>query len=125
QAGILNGDDGLSSKILQQRNLLVAEGTHLLAVDVDISDQFVVLHHWHEEKGSRPSKLDNADCRRIALLISNLLSVIRNVDKALRRQRAPKGVVLVRIDQWVAAPGISESRRGVMHCGDTERIIFA
>ena len=33
QAGVLDGDDGLVGEVLQQRNLLVGERPHFLAVD--------------------------------------------------------------------------------------------
>src|SRR6516225_10620613 len=47
QAGVLDGDDGLAGKILDQRDLLVGEGANLLAIDFDGPDQLVILQHWN------------------------------------------------------------------------------
>ena len=57
-----------SAKFCDQVDLFLGERAHLLAVDVEVADQLVVLEHRHEQKGSRPGKFDNADSGRIALL---------------------------------------------------------
>src|SRR5262249_23434813 len=49
QTRVLDGDDGLVSKILDQLDLLFGEGAHLLPVDNDSADEFGVLHHWNGE----------------------------------------------------------------------------
>ena len=51
QSGVLDGDDGLVGKVGEQLDLLVGEWTHLLAVDTDRADQFVLLEHRHGENG--------------------------------------------------------------------------
>ena len=43
QPGILNGDYGLSRKILYQSDLLVCEGPDLLSIDGDAANQLVLL----------------------------------------------------------------------------------
>ncbi len=45
QPCILDGDDGLSGKVLHQRDLLVGEGADLLAVNDDGADQLILLEH--------------------------------------------------------------------------------
>ena len=47
QPRILDSDDGLSSEVLNQLDLLVGEWAHLLAVDENGADQLVVLKHGH------------------------------------------------------------------------------
>ena len=47
QPRVLDGDDGLGGEVLHQLDLLVGERAHLLAVDDDGADQFVVLEHRH------------------------------------------------------------------------------
>src|SRR5262249_30083822 len=43
QAGVLNGNDRLCGEILDQLDLLVGEGAHLLAEDIDGADKLAVL----------------------------------------------------------------------------------
>src|SRR5262249_37294100 len=46
QPRVLDGDNRLGSEILDQLDLLVGEGTNLLAIDDNGTDQLVVLKHW-------------------------------------------------------------------------------
>src|SRR5271165_1050794 len=46
QPRILYGDDGLSSEVLHQRDLLVCKGTSFLAVHREGTDEFIFLQHW-------------------------------------------------------------------------------
>ena len=43
QARVLDGDDGLGGKILNQINLLVGERSNYLAVDHERTDKIVIL----------------------------------------------------------------------------------
>ena len=43
QARVLNGDHCLGGKVLNQLNLFVGERSHLLPVDLDRTDQLVLL----------------------------------------------------------------------------------
>ena len=103
----------------------IGERSDLLAIDVDVADQFVILEHRHEEKGSRTSKFDEADSGGIALLIGRLLGVIGNVNEALGSHRTPDGVLRVRIDQRVALSGVSKDGRRIMHSSNAEGLILA
>src|SRR6516164_1982471 len=47
QAGVLDGDDGLGSKILQQFDLFVGKRPDFLPVDENNADHHIVLDHWH------------------------------------------------------------------------------
>ena len=52
QPRVLDGDDGLRGEVLHQIDLLVGEGTHLLAVDEDRADQLVLFQHRHGDHAS-------------------------------------------------------------------------
>src|SRR6516165_8268459 len=45
QPGILDGDDRLGGETLDQLDLFLCEGTNLLTIDRDQSDQLIVLKH--------------------------------------------------------------------------------
>ena len=47
QPRVLDGYDGLGSKILNQFDLLVGKGSHLLAVENDGALDFIFLEHRH------------------------------------------------------------------------------
>src|SRR3974377_2178975 len=52
EAGVLDSDDGLRGEVLYQLDLLLGEGTSLLPVNVDDTNQVAVLEHWHREQGT-------------------------------------------------------------------------
>jgi hypothetical protein len=52
QACILDSDNGLSSEVLDQLDLLVGERPYLLAINRDRAHKFIVLKHWNAEHGS-------------------------------------------------------------------------
>src|SRR5262249_5449275 len=53
QPSILDGDDGLVSKVRDKLDLLVGESLSLLAIDIDSADQAVLLEHRdHENRAS-------------------------------------------------------------------------
>ena len=56
-----------SAKCLDQLDLLVGERAHLLAVDGDDSDQFVLLEHRNREYGPSAAKLHGGNDTRLAL----------------------------------------------------------
>ena len=49
QARVLDGDDGLGGEVLDQLDLLVGERAHLLAIDGEDANQFVLLEHRHRD----------------------------------------------------------------------------
>jgi hypothetical protein len=57
QARVLDGDDGLGREVLDQFDLLVGEGAHLLAVDTHGANQLVLLEHRHGQKRSGAGEL--------------------------------------------------------------------
>ena len=62
QPRILHRDHRLGGEVLQQRDLLVGERPHLLAIDSDVAEQDVVLAQRHSEHGcdSRRDRPDRA-----------------------------------------------------------------
>ena len=60
QPRVLDRDDGLGGEVLYQFDLLVGERPHLLPIDGESADKFVVLEHRHANVGPRA-----AECRRI------------------------------------------------------------
>ena len=125
QAGVLDSDNGLAGEVLDQLDLLVGERADLLAVDVDVANQLVLFEHRNEEKGSRRGKFDDADSRRIALLIGKLLGVVGNVNKVLRSHHTAESIVRVGINQRVTLSGLGEGGWRIMHRGNAEGIVFA
>ena len=47
QPSVFDGNDGLGSEILHQRDLFVGKRPHFLAIDGDGSDHFAFFEHWH------------------------------------------------------------------------------
>ena len=63
QAGILDGDDGLVGKVLDQLDLLVGKGPDFLPVYGERADQFVLFKHRHQQTRAYSSKFDGGDMR--------------------------------------------------------------
>ena len=55
QPRVLDGDDGLRGEVLHQLDLFVGERPHLLAIDADRADEFVILQHRHDDEGAMPA----------------------------------------------------------------------
>jgi hypothetical protein len=53
QARVLDRDDGLVGEVLDQLDLLVSERAHLLAIDIDATNQVVVLEHGNAQYGPK------------------------------------------------------------------------
>src|SRR6516225_8963922 len=58
QARVLNSNDSLGRKVLDQLDLLVGEQPDLLVVNGDRADQLVLLEHGDHEKSPNTSKFD-------------------------------------------------------------------
>src|SRR5262249_32647175 len=61
ESRVLDCDDGLGSKVLDQLDLLTGEGADLLPIDIDIADQFVVLEHRDDEERASSGALNHRD----------------------------------------------------------------
>jgi hypothetical protein len=72
QAGVLDGDDRLRGKVLDQLNLLIRERPNLLTVNHDSADQLVFLEHRHEQHGPYAGEVDQGEDARVALNVAAL-----------------------------------------------------
>src|SRR3974390_1080799 len=125
QPRVLDGDHGLGGEILQQLDLLVGEGAHLLAVDGDGADQFVFLEHWYGENGASTSLLDQANRPRLAFDVALLHPEVGNVLQLLCRDHAAEKIAGAEMDYWFAPPQVSVCGRCAMRCADAEVIPLA
>jgi hypothetical protein len=90
---VLHRDDRLCREVLQQRDLLVGEGTHLLPKDVKRADQFTFLEHRHGKAGmNAPQDRVNREHLGIRWLCRNVLhphgflSSLKAAEHGLRRR---------------------------------------
>jgi hypothetical protein len=58
QARVLDGDDCLRGKVLDQLDLLVREWAHFLTVNNNGADHLVVLQHGDADQGARTGEVD-------------------------------------------------------------------
>ena len=58
QARVLDSDDGLRGEVLYQLDLLIAEWTHLLAVNDNCADHLTVFDHGNADQTSRAGNFD-------------------------------------------------------------------
>ena len=92
QPGVLDGDDGLGGKILNQIDLLVREKTNDLAVNHKRTDEIAILQHRDNQSGSHPSEIDRSYPTRVSFRISAALDHIGNVDSFLGPHSLTKAV---------------------------------
>ena len=59
-----------AAKFLHQLDLLFGERPHLLAVDADCADQFVVLEHRHGDEGAGTADVSERSDRRVTIEVS-------------------------------------------------------
>ena len=76
QPRVLHRNDRLCREVLQERDLLVGEREHLLAVDRDQAEHCVVLDQGHLQCTARTAKIDQRASRRISSAISLALHQI-------------------------------------------------
>src|SRR5262249_41289867 len=136
QARVLDGDDGLCGEILDQIYLLIVEGSDLLPIDSDSTNQVVLLEHRHDQK--RPSS-GNLGNRLIGIFRSDVGDVcdlprisdmVEDTGRATRRNRialaisgprlrcivqrnVPEYIAL--IEQQVAEAGLADANGVLKH----------
>jgi len=69
QPSILDGNDGLVCKALDELDLLVGERPNLLAVNDNDADQFILLEHRHCDVRLGPSQSDRRARTGLATLV--------------------------------------------------------
>src|SRR5215468_6585335 len=93
QACIFDGDHSLRGKIFHQIYLLIIEGSDLLAIDSDSTNQVILLEHRHDQKGPSSGNLGN---RLIGIFRSDVGDVcdlprisdmVEDTGRATRRNR--------------------------------------
>jgi len=80
QAGVLDGYDSLTCKILKKLNLFVGERSYLLTINGEDTNEGVLLKQRHDESGPRSAALHGADDKRIASKIAGALPKVRRVN---------------------------------------------
>src|SRR5262249_8061374 len=121
QPCVLDGDDGLGGEVFDQLDLLVGEGPHLLAVDSDDADQFVLLEHRYEKNGARTGLLDNANRPRLAFDVGLIRLYVGNVLGLLWRDEAAE-FAGAEMEHWFSQPQVSICGRCAMRRTDAKVI---
>src|SRR5207247_1490145 len=67
QPGVLDGNDSLGGEVLDQLDLFVAEGAHLLAENRNRTDQLSLLEHRDRDQSPSACEVNESDEGRIAL----------------------------------------------------------
>jgi hypothetical protein len=112
QPRILDGYHRLGGEVLDQRDLLVGEGTYFLPINTDNADEFVFFEHRHEEKGARAAHIGHCDYRRIVFDVGFFRPDVRNVLQLLRGSHTAKRVVLpTGPHNWFTPPKRRQRRR--------------
>ena len=70
QPRVLDGDNRLSSEVVDQRDLLVIEWTHFLPEYDECADQIVVLQHGHTQTRPYSPRVQRFDDSRIAFCVT-------------------------------------------------------
>ncbi len=90
QPRVLHRDDRLRREILQQRDLLLGERPHFLAVYVDRSEQGAVVAQRHRQYRPHASNLDHRSAPRV---IDPVGGQIRDMDNPFARGSGGHGCV--------------------------------
>jgi hypothetical protein len=80
EAGILDGDDGLTGEAGQQLDLLFAERAHLGAVDGNGPDHIVVLQHRDAEQSAHASDFHRGARQQLTVQVGSVFPHVGNVD---------------------------------------------
>ncbi len=126
QARVLDGDDSLGGKVLDQIDLLVGECANLLAVDGDGADQFTLIEHRNQEVCSSTGAFHEGNEARIALQVGGLRREVDNVDDVSSLDETGEWIVRIVIDykHRILAPSLGVGGRCVALDSDTERSLL-
>src|SRR6516225_8435682 len=114
QPRVLDGDDGLRSKVLHQFDLLVGERQNFLTIDDNRADQHVFLEQWYAECGPTAPEFDGRNHIRIAFDIRLYLLDVGDVDRLFASRYTTQNAIYWRPDCWLALARFSIRGRGVM-----------
>ena len=76
---VLHCNHRLRCKILQQRNLLVAEGSHLLPVDHNETDNRIVPAQRHQQRRASATQINQSAAMRFAVAIGFVVGQIEDL----------------------------------------------
>src|SRR5262249_25313137 len=102
QAGVLDRNDRLGGKILNQLDLLIGERAYLLTVDGDYADEVVLLEHGYLQNRPRTRDVNQRDGSLSASEISLICLNVRNMNYLLCRGNATEGVCRTGTNQRIA-----------------------
>src|ERR1700693_227790 len=80
---VLHGDDRLSGEVLKERNLLVGEGAHFLAIGEHPTEQHVILDEGDKDAGSRAEHIGGGAAYRIAVPVRVGVGDVDDVNETL------------------------------------------
>src|SRR5262249_33857999 len=115
---VLDGDDSLGSKVLNQFDLLIGERQNLLPVYADCSDQLAFLEHRNQQKSSSTCEFEN-------WLARIFRSEVDDVDRLLCAGNAIKNRRRAAMYDLVTLVSVNHSLRCVMHRNSAKRFAFA
>src|SRR5262249_44433168 len=98
QPGVLDGDDGLRSEVLDQFNLLCRERPDFLTVDADRADQIAFLDHRNNKYRSGAGRFGEPDKSWLSFNESCFLCDVRYVLQLLGFDHASKRILRTRLD---------------------------
>src|SRR5262249_33688978 len=90
QASVLDGDDGLGSKVLYQLDLLFAERLDVLAINGNCTNRLIVVKHRDHNQTSDAGNLDRADRKRLPRAILRTVAQIGLLDRFARQHSLGK-----------------------------------
>jgi hypothetical protein len=85
-------------------DLLVGERTNFLAIKRDRADQSAFLEHWHDEKGSRATPINEHDDRHKTSLVGRFLPEVRDMNTPLVAARRERGMSVTSVLIISASP---------------------
>src|SRR6185312_2380164 len=85
---VLDGNDRLGSEVLHERDLLIGERPHLLAVHTESAEQSVVPAQCDAEQRARAAQIDKGTSRAVAGMILLRRAHVRDVNKILTARDA-------------------------------------
>ena len=123
QARVLDGDDGLRGKILDQFDLFLAEGPHLLAVHRNGADELAFPQHRHRQERAGARDFDQRDDPLVSGEIRGVLCHIEDVQDlfALPDAIERNSGRIRSLDHWVAPVVLGVTLLAVY--GDTAEIV--
>jgi hypothetical protein len=104
QSGILHSDNRLGGEILQQRDLLVRERPHFLAVNVNCPEHVLISRQRHVQRCTGTSEIDIGTPQTLVTPVKIIVFQVEGVDVGFSGQHARQQRILSVDDRMVPAP---------------------